>query len=206
MVVIAISGQPGAGSTTTSNILASRLNLRYFSPGRLFKDIAKGTVTDQYYYNLFKEKCDKLKISIPSRALSDDSHATLELWNSSFGKSKSFHKIIDDLQKELAAKGNIVIDGKLSLNMIPRANVKIWLKASLPARALRAAGRDSLIPNEAQQVLASREQAEREEWKKMYGFDYWEQEKQADLVIDTSGKSPEEVVSLILEKLSNNKL
>lgn len=204
MVVIAISGQPGAGSTTTARLLAERMHLNYFSPGRVFKDIGRGTLSSQFYYEEFKAGCDRAGLTIPSLLASDDTQGTLNLWNTPFGKDARLHKVIDDLQKSIARKGNVVLDGKLSLYMIREAHKKIWLKASRTKRAQRVYERDGLPLKEAEKMLHERETVERAEWKSMYGVDYWTQEAMAHKVIDTTDKSPSQVALEIEQGLLQN--
>ncbi len=198
MPVIVISGLPGAGSTTLSKLIAQKLSLDYFSPGRVFKDIAHGKVEQQYYYQNLKELFDKKGIIIPKLKASNESEAALNLWNTELGKSKELHNILDKLQLELAQKGNIVIDGKLSLFMIKNADFKIWLKASQEARIKRSAQRDNIEFEIAREIIPQREQKELEEWTRIYDFDYREQEKIADLVINTSNLSPDEIADKII--------
>ena len=202
METIVISGQPGAGSTKTAEVLSKRLSINFFTAGKLFKSVARGTIKDQYYYQLFKELCDKRNLKIPEFNESNDTHGASNLWDTEFGKSKDFHNAIDELQPKLAEQGRIVIEGKLALRMIKKANLKIWLKAPLSERAKRSAGRDNISLEEAERVLRSRQEKEREGWKKIYGFDYWDQEKEADLVIETSNISPEQIVEEIIKKLN----
>lgn len=204
MTVIAISGQPGAGSTTASKILAHELALNHFSPGRVFKDLSLGVVKQQFYYTKLQQKCTERNIVLPDYSAANDTLAVLNLWDTEFGKSKTFHEILDQLQKDLAHEGKIVIDGKLSLRMLDSANVKVWLKASPHIRAQRTARRDTGDVHKLQEMLLQREQVERTEWKKIYGFDYWDQENMADLVIDTSNKDPAQVASEIVAYLSNS--
>lgn len=201
MVVIVISGQPGAGSTTTAKLLAERKGLRYFSPGRVFKDIGRGALKDQFYYNEFKRRCDRLKLIVPDFTASNDTHSTLDLWNTAFGKDPRLHKVLDDLQKSVALQGDVVLDGKLSLHMIPNATLKVWLKASRAKRAERTCYRDGSLA-EAEKKLYQRETIERKEWHDMYGLDYWTQESMAHLVIDTTDKSPSQVALDIEHRIS----
>jgi len=125
----------------------------------------------------------------------------MNIWDTNLGKSKIFHETIDELPKRLAEIGNIVIEGKLAVHMIPNAGLKIWLKASLEKRAERINFRDNLGVENARRVLMAKEKKEREEWKRIYGFDYFNQEAEADLVIDTSNLSAEEVAERILANL-----
>lgn len=202
MVVIAISGQPGSGSTTTAKLLAERKGLRYFSPGRVFKDISRGVVKDQFYYLEFKRRCDKVGLIIPHFSSNNDTHGTLDLWKTPFGKDPRLHKVIDDLQKSVASQDNAVLDGKLSLHMIPSATLKVWLKASRPRRAERTRTRDG-SSIDAEKELHERETIERKEWHDMYGLDYWTQEGLAHVVIDTTDKSPSQVALEIENKITS---
>ncbi|MBU0907434.1 MAG: (d)CMP kinase [Nanoarchaeota archaeon] len=199
--VIAISGLPGAGSTTVSKLLAEKLNIQHFSPGRLYKDIATGKLANQDYYKTFKEICDKKGLIIPEQKNKDDSSGALNLWQTEFGKSSELHKAIDELQAKLSEQSNIVFDGKLSLKMIEKANPKVWLTASLKERAERTAERDNLKKENAEEILKKRQEIERKEWLNIYGIDYWEQEKTASLTIDTTNLSPEQTAQKIIEQL-----
>ena len=196
--IITISGLPGSGSTTAAKLLAKKLDCNYFSPGQLFKDIAAGKYKEQHYHAQFKKLCDERSIIIPELSSKNASEGTVDLWNSEFGKSAVLHKTIDDLQIELAKNGNIVLDGKLSLYMIKDAHIKIWLHASKEKRAKRSAERDKIDLEKARNLVEVRERKEREEWKKIYGFDSQEQEKLAHVVLDTSNLNPEEVIKEIL--------
>jgi len=200
--VIAISGLPGAGSTTIGKSLAERLRLSYFSSGELFKDVARGTLETQHYYTRFKELCDSKNITIPKLSAVNDSEAAAEVWKSEFGRSKEFHEAIDELQIKLANEGNIVIDGKLSLYMVKNADLKVWLKASLDKRAERLSQRDSMPLEEARTAIEARENQHQREWSRIYGLDYFQQEKEADTVIDTSDLISEQVTDKIIQTLN----
>jgi len=177
MVVIAISGKPGAGSSTVAKMVAKRLGVDYFSPGQKF----------------FK----------PSRK--DDTTEALNLWKSDKGKSKDFHKKIDDYQRELARKGNVVVCGKLSIWVLKDlADVKVWLDCNFDERVRRTSERDKINLEEARKKLKEREDLEEKEWRKMYRFDRNKQKEIADVVIDTTILSAEEVVEKIVKNYERN--
>ncbi|MBI4019055.1 MAG: cytidylate kinase family protein [Candidatus Aenigmarchaeota archaeon] len=170
MVVIAISGQPGCGSTTTGRLLAKKLGLGFFSAGEYFKSFSKGKTQE-----------------------------AVDFFGSEKGSSKDFHHAIDKLMVENAKKGNIAIDGKLAIHFLNTiADVKIWLKARVEKRAERYAKRDGVSIESAARTVKEKDDLERKTFKSLYGFDTFSQEKEADIVIDTSDKTPEQTVSEIM--------
>jgi len=176
MVVIAISGKPGSGTSTVARMIAKRLKIEYFSPG-------------QKFFKLSEEK--------------DDTSEALDLWRNKKGKSKEFHEKIDDYQKELAKKGNIVICGKLSVWVLKDlADIKIWLDCDFDERVRRTSMRDMISLEEAENKLLEREKLEENEWKKMYGFDRDNQKGMADIVINATYKNVGEVVEEIISNLN----
>ena len=173
-LVIVISGEPGAGTSTIAKKVAEKLHLKYLSPGKTFK-------------NYLDE---------------DETDAALDFWQTKFGKSKKLHEMLDADQIKAAKKGNVVICGKLSIHFIKKyATLTVWLNVPLDVRARRSSGRDGISFEEAKKDIFEREQLERNQWKKMYGFDYLNQKDEANLVLDSSDMTVEETVDAILEKM-----
>ena len=178
MVVIAISGMPGAGSSTIGELLAKKLKLAFFSVGSYNKDEAKKYIKNE-----------------------KETKRAVEFWKQDEKFLNSFHKKTDEMQIERAKKGNVVIEGKLAIHFLKDiADYKIWLWAPMMIRAERIQMRDKIPFEEALKNLEEKEQLERENWNKMYGFDYFSQREYADLVIDTSDKTTEEIVDFIIKK------
>lgn len=175
MVVIAISGKPGCGSSTAGALLARKLGLRFYSIGKYHKSFGSS---------------------------SKETERTFEAWSVK-GDLKGFEHEKDELSRRLATEGNVVIEGKLSIRMNPEADLKVWLTASDKIRAERYAKRDSISVKEAAKLLHKKEKKERETWMGVYHFDYFEQEQLADLVIDTGTKTPEQIVDVIVKNLND---
>ena len=200
---IVISGQPGAGSTTIAKHLTSKLGWNHFSMGQVFKDIAEGTAQNKYYFSMLDSMLKEKSIKLPILKSRSKSQALLDLWNTEVGKSKAFHETLDSLQRELARTNLIVIDGKLSIKMVPEAKIKIWICAPFNVRAQRLAERHNISLGDSIKSLEAREKRERHEWKSIYGFDYFDQYKEADIVIDTEKVSQEQATKIIIEKLNS---
>jgi len=173
-IVIAISGPPGAGSTSIAREVAKKLKLKYFCIGKIQKKFGK---------------------------TKKEAAASLEVWKTELGKSEKFHKnVLDKTQIEKAKEGNIVISAKLSIFMLKNlADYKIWLDTSLKVRARRTAMRDKIPVERALKEIIKREKIEREIWKKIYGFDYFDQKYSADFVLDNSKLTLKQAVNKILE-------
>jgi len=176
-LTIVISGPPGSGSTKTALKLAKKLGLKCFSTGDLFKSYSK-----------------------------QRKNRALDIW-SVYGKKKQFHYDLDEYQKEKAKKGNIVICGKLSVFLLKDlADFKVWIESPLKVRANRIAKRENISMIRAMDQIKKREQIERREWKRIYDFDYFDSKNLADLVIDSSENSVEEIVKKILKSMKNKGL
>src|SRR3989339_1294502 len=100
MPMIAISGRPGSGSSTTARLLAKKLKLRHFSVG--------GHIKKQQHK-------------------STEAEAIVSYWKTN-GRDASYNKEMDDLAMKEARKGNVVIDGKLAIHFLKNtARFKVWL-------------------------------------------------------------------------------
>lgn len=175
MVVIVISGLPGCGSSTIGKALAEKLGLKFFSLGKKFKEHGSG---------------------------GNETEKAINVWTSDKGKKKDFHESLDDMQVRLAKEGNIVIDAKLGIHFLKElSDLKVWLYAPLETRVERVAKRENWTKEQALGKLEEKARLEKELFMKVYGIDYLEQEKQADIVFDVSSNNPEEVVERIIERL-----
>jgi cytidylate kinase len=180
MSVIVVSGPPGVGGTTVAKGLAERLKLDFFCLGNYFKKQGEGDNEDE---------------------------KAMRFWVTSKGSSKEFHVGMDDTQRKLAKEGDIVIQSKLGIRMLKGSyDFSVWLDAPLSVRAQRASKRDGIPVFEAEDKILERQTLERKTWKTMYGFDYFTQEKEADIVIDTSDKKPNLIIDLIINEMKRKNI
>ena len=138
MSVIVVSGMPVCGSSTAAKKLAKKLRLKYFSVGKEFKKHMKGKET----------------------------HRAIKMFNTKKGVSRSFHEELDNEQRRLAEKGNIVIDSKLGIYMLKDvADYKIWLKANKTEIAKRVASREKISFKAAKKLMEERTMVERQRFE-----------------------------------------
>jgi cytidylate kinase len=103
------------------------------------------------------------------------------------------------MQVERAKKGNVVICSKLAIHFLKDiTQYKVWLTAPLAVRARRAAQRDGTDAKETFKEISERQAIERREWKRIYGFDYFQQRKIADMVVDSSRLTLKQTVDRIV--------
>ncbi|MEM0372586.1 MAG: cytidylate kinase family protein [archaeon] len=178
-MIITISGEPGAGSTTLAKAVAKRLGYRLLTIGEIHKKIAKkhGMDIKEYWEHQRKNPASE----------------------------RRFHEELDAYQKKEAKKGNIVVNGKLSAFQIKNADLKILIVASLRERAKRTAKRDGGTIKAAEESIKKREKIERRDWKKMYGFDYVKDVKAYDFVIDTTRLNANQTLNTIMDLISKTK-
>ena len=159
-LVIAISGPPAVGTTSVAKLVAKRLKLPLLVVGRLQKRLVRTR---------------------------NESRAALLSWRTAEGQSSRTHTARDKLQVDRAKRGNVVICSKLALHFLEDITpYKVWLTSPLKVRAERAAERDHTDVAETYKEIRERQAIERREWKRMYGFDYFQQRRIADIVIDSS--------------------
>jgi cytidylate kinase len=173
MITITISGLPGTGKTTVAKLLETRLGLRYVYSGGIFREMAR-----------------KHKMSLEE-----------------FGKYCETHKEIDEKldrhQLRILRKGNVIVEGRISgwlayQNHIPA--VKILLEANINVRAGRIVKREQGDVEKRKKEILIRENSEATRYKKYYGIDVHDTSIY-DIIMDTSDKTPEENLEIILKHL-----
>ena len=144
------------------------------------------------------------------RKMAEDRGMTIHEFNA-LGETEDFtDKDVDAYQEALGKEQDeFIIDGRLSWYFIPHS-FKLFLSVD-PKEAARRIFNDSKEgqrPNEdvyrsveeVEEANAARLASDMKRYQKYYGVDYLK-EGNYDLVIDTTDKSPEEILQLILSAL-----
>ncbi len=117
-------------------------------------------------------------------------------------RDDNIDKELDRRQVEMAmAQENCVLGSRLAIWMLKDADFKVYLLASDTERARRIAKREGGTVAERLAQTQDRDSHDTERYGRIYGIDN-NDTSQADLVIDTEGKTPDMIVDMIIEGVS----
>lgn len=150
---IAIDGPAGAGKSTIARQVARKLSFIYVDTGAMYRAIALYLIrngidgTDE---EGIREACGQIKVSIEyqdgaQQVLLDGENVTGLIRTEEVGNMASVSAANPDvraallsLQRDLAAREDVLMDGRdIGTNVLPEAQLKIYLTASVHTRAQR---------------------------------------------------------------------
>ena len=153
MASIAIDGPAGAGKSTIAKLVAKKMEYIYVDTGALYRAIAHFLVTNQIDIEdeeALTKACAGITVAIKyeedaQQVYLNGENVTPFLRTEETGNmaSKSSAKApvraaLLDLQRDMAKEYNVVMDGRdIGTNVLPNAEVKIYLTASSKERANR---------------------------------------------------------------------
>ena len=140
MYNIAIDGPAGAGKSTIAKIVAKELGYIYVDTGAMYRTMAlacyrAGIKADQKEEVI--EKCKSVDVSL---GYENGTQKVYLIGNmtSAIAVYGPVREILVKMQQELAAKNNVVMDGRdIGTAVLPNADLKIYLTASSRTRAER---------------------------------------------------------------------
>ncbi|MEM1638625.1 MAG: AAA family ATPase [Desulfurococcaceae archaeon] len=173
MVRIVISGPPGSGKTTQAKLLAEHYGLKYFSAGKVFREIAR------------------------KRGLSIEELSLIAL------EDPSIDLEVDRLTYEAVKEDNIVIDGHLAAWIVNDAvDFRVYITAPLSLRILRIASRDNKPIEAAFKETVTRETAQKKRFMEIYGINV-DDLSIFDLIINTRRTGIKETFEIIKKALEH---
>ena len=218
---IAIDGPAGAGKSSIAKALSKRLGYIYIDTGAMYRAVAlffvENNISDGADSRI-ESLLDKLEISIKyedgaQKVILNGEDVTDKLRLEEIGKLASKFSAIGSvreklvaLQRKLAQKENVVMDGRdIGTVVLPNADLKIYLSASSKVRAKRRylelleKGHTDLDINEIEDEIIKRDEADMN--REISPL------KQADdaYYLDSSDMTLEEVVSKILSMVKEER-
>ena len=215
-LVVAIDGPAGAGKSTVAKLAAKELGYTYIDTGAMYRAVAwktlqqKADVTDALILDVVRDIDVRLAYQDGvTQVFVDGQDITGEIRTPEVSHIVSqvaalgpVREKMVDLQRRMATEGGVLMDGRdIATHVLPNADVKIFLTASIEERAqrrwkeMKEKGYDMSL-EELQKDIAARDKADSErEISPLV---------QADdaTLLDTTGLSIDEVVARILAMCS----
>lgn len=174
---ISLAGDLGSGKTTVGEILSKKYNLKKISIGQILREMAQAQGMSVAEFNTYMET------------------------------HPEYDNLVDDKLKSYENEsGNYLFDSRMAWHFVP-SSFSVYMKVDVETAALRIMNADR--ENEkypdvqvAVSKLTDRRKSELLRYGSLYGVDI-SNLSNYDLVVDTSGKSPEEVASIIIENFEN---
>ena len=152
-ISVAVDGPAGSGKSTITKMVAKDLGYNYVDTGAMYRgltyDFLKNNLTelDEKKIELLLSKV-KFEVKFRDRVqyvfVNDEDvsekirTAEVSKFTSLFAKSPAVREFLIDTQRNLAMSNNIIMDGRdIASVVLPNADVKIFLTASVEERARR---------------------------------------------------------------------
>ena len=213
-LVVAIDGPAGAGKSTVAQLAAKELGFTYIDTGAMYRAVAwkslqqNQPVTDELINEVVKDidivldyKDGKTRVFVDGTEVTS-AIRTPEVTGivSQVAALGPVRERLTDLQRKMATEGSVIMDGRdIATNVLPNADIKIFLTASIEERAdrryreMKAKGYEVDL-KKLQEEIAARDKADSER-----EISPLVQAEDAEL-LDTSDMSIEEVVKAILQR------
>ncbi len=118
-------------------------------------------------------------------------------------RDDSIDKELDRRQVEMAmAQKNCILGSRLAIWMLKEADFKVYLLASDEERARRITKREGGTLEQRLAQTQDRDAHDSERYQRIYGIDN-NDTSMANLVVDTQGKTPDQIVEIIAEAIAS---
>lgn len=217
-ISIAIDGPAGAGKSTIAKLLAQKLGIIYIDTGAMYRAVALQTIREGIDTQ-DQEKIAQLVKDIHINMELNETGQVIYLRNenvnhlirtqeisigaSNVAKVPEVRRRMVEMQRKIAAENNVVMDGRdIGICVLPQAELKIFLTASVEERAKRRYNELSLKDNCTITLKQVEEDIRFRDFNDMTRECTPLKAAQDAKIVDTTGKSIKEVVDLILEEIT----
>ena len=137
-------------------------------------------------------------INYTFRSLARERGMSLEQVIEAADSDPAWDRLLDARQVELAEEEDCVVGSRLAIWMIPKASLRVYLKAGLETRIARIHVREGGSREEIANFTALRDEKDRRRYRETYGIDT-DDLKLANLVIDTELWDARQIAIIIAE-------
>ncbi|HEY9385426.1 MAG TPA: cytidylate kinase family protein [Nitrososphaeraceae archaeon] len=162
---ILISGWPAVGKTTLAAELAKEFSFKMYSGGDILKMLASNRGYSTSVENWWDTK-------------------EAEQFMDERKSNSSLDKEVDEKLIEIIKKENAIITS-YTLPWLVEDAIKFWLKGSQDNRAKRMANRDNISYFKARKIIQTRDQENKNIYRKLYGFNFGEDLSVFDFCVNT---------------------
>ena len=155
-ISVAVDGPAGSGKSTVAKLIAKKMNIVYIDTGAMYRAVGLYCLENGIDTKNEKEVLDILpKIDLDIKANSNGQtillngvDVTSKVRTQEAGKSASdvaqilgVREKLVEIQREMAKGTSVIMDGRdIGTNVLPNADVKIFLNATVLERAKRLVG------------------------------------------------------------------
>ncbi len=207
---IAIDGPSAAGKSTISKDIGKKLNYVHLDSGAMYRSAAYKALnenialTDEIkLVDMLKDT--KIELTVDGKVIVDEKDVSglirteeISMAASNISKLKGVREILVEEQREMAASKGFIMDGRdIGTVVLKDAEVKIFLTASVEARAMRRYLQDKEAGFDVS-LEALKEEIEKRDYQDTHRENSPLRKADDAIVVDSSNLSIEEVVDVIL--------
>lgn len=209
---IALDGPAAAGKSTIAKRVASKLGMIYVDTGAMYRAITFYYLNQKQNFTNFKDLISQINLKLGydekkgQRVFINDSDVTDFLRENDVTEHVSYVASIEevrsflvDAQKQLAKEKGIVMDGRdIGTTVLPDAEVKVYMIASVEERAQRRLKDNELRGIESTLEQLKQDISKRDDYDMNREISPLKKAKDA-IEIDTTGLSIDDVTEKIID-------
>lgn len=155
-IAVAVDGPAGSGKSTVAKLIAKNMNIVYIDTGAMYRTVGLYCIEngiDTENEKAVESVLDNIKMDIKANIdgqtiFLNGEDVTLKVRTQEAGKAASHvaailavrEKLVE-IQRNMAKGTSVIMDGRdIGTNVLPNAEVKIFLNASVEERAVRRVG------------------------------------------------------------------